>query len=80
MKQYGRAKLALVECKSRICCFLVQVILTMSGSNLSTLSRPRASRTVTAFIGFFGGESALALPVQRQRLDRVSPIDRGQGQ
>ena len=29
MEQYGRARLALVECKSRICCFFMQVIVVM---------------------------------------------------
>ena len=75
MEQYGRAKLALVECKSRICCFLVQVILTMSDPNLSTRFRRRTSRAVSGLLVFLaaigiGLTSAVAKAGQSVSIDR----------
>lgn len=75
MERYGRAKLALVECKSRICCFLMQVILTMSDPNLSTRVRRRASRAASGFLVFLaaigiGLTSAVAKAGQSVSIDR----------
>ena len=75
MEQYGRARLALVECKSRICCFLMQVILTMSDPNLSTRFRRRASRAVSGLLVFLaaigiGLTSAVAKAGQSVSIDR----------
>ena len=75
MEQYGRARLALVECKSRICCFLMQVILTMSDPKLSTRFRRGASRAASgllvllAAIGI-GLTSAVAKAGQSVSIDR----------
>ena len=78
MEQYGRAKLALVECKSRICCFLVQVILTMSGSNLSTLFRRSASWTVTGLLVFLAA-IGISLTSAAAKAGQSVSIDRSQG-
>ena len=75
MEQYGRAKLALVECKSRICCFLMQVILTMSDPKLSTRFRRGASRAASGLLVFLaaigiGLTSAVAKAGQSVSIDR----------
>ena len=75
MEQYGRARLALVECKSRICCFLMQVILTMSDPKLSTRFRRGASRAASGFLVFLaaigiGLTSAVAKAGQSVSIDR----------
>ena len=78
MEQYGRAKLALVECKSRICCFLMQVILTMSDPNLSTLVRRRASLAVSGLLVFLAAIGISLTSAAAKAGQRVS-IDRDQG-
>ena len=75
MEQYGRARLALVECKSRICCFLMQVILTMSDPKLSTRFRRGASRAASGLLVFLaaigiGLTSAVAKAGQSVSIDR----------
>ena len=75
MERYGRARLALVECTSRICCFLMQVILTMSDPKLSTRFRRGASRAASGLLVFLaaigiGLTSAVAKAGQSVSIDR----------